>query len=232
MVSLHRHCGLEKLKQDGDYLLKGQRGRDFTADLATGEGTDMLLTKQLRILNWLLLLKLQSMRIPIEATAGMSARVKYTTEFVTLLDYDNVKDSRLVEELLYLQELHRLGDFYVFATNEFGRHVICVDRLILREELEVVNTSTCDAVFKRGIRINEYRTWILRVIGKGDRPKPRYLYSVESPYNGQHLQSQAHAEFLQRYYGAPVRLVKPDGNHELEIQGYKTASKTSTKDLK
>lgn len=192
----------------------------------------MLLTKQLRILNWLLLLKLQSMRIPIEATAGMSARVKYTTDFVTLLDYDNVKDSRLVEELLYLQELHRLGDFYVFATNEFGRHVICVDRLILREALEVVYNSTCDAVFKRGIRINEYRTWILRVLGKGNRPKPRYLYSVESPYNGQRLQSQAHAEFLQRYYGAPVRLVKPDGNHELEIQGYKTASKTSLKDIK
>ena len=192
----------------------------------------MLLIKQLRIFNWLLLLKLQSMKIPIEATAGISARIKYTTEFIILLDYDNVKDSRLVEELLYLQELHRLGDFYVFATNEFGRHVICVDRLSLREALDVVNTSTCDAVFKRGIRINEYRTWILRGLGKGDRPKPKYLYSAPSPYNGQRLQSQAHGKFLQRYFGANVRLVNPDGNDELEIQGYKTASKTSTKDLK
>jgi hypothetical protein len=172
------------------------------------------------------------MRIPIEATAGISARIKYTTEFITMLDYDNVKDDRLAEELLYLQELYTLGDFHVFATNEFGRHVICIDRLMLREELEVVNSSTCDAVFKRGIRVNEYRTWILRVIGKGDRPKPHYMYSVESPYNGQRLQSQAHAEFLQRYYGAPVRLVNPDGNHELEIQGYKTSNKTSAKDLK
>ena len=192
----------------------------------------MLLIKKFRIFNWLLLLKLQSMKIPIEATAGVSARIKYTTEFSILLDYDNIEDSRLVEELLYLQELYKLGDFYVFATNEFGRHVICVDRLQLREALEVVYGSTCDAVFKRGIRINEYRTWILRGLGKGERPKPRYLYSVESPYNGQRLQSQAHGEFLQRYYGVPVRLVNPDGNTELEMQGYKTGSKVSEKDLK
>ena len=192
----------------------------------------MLLTKQLRIFNMQLVLTFQSMRIPIEATAGISARIKYTTEFTILLDYDNVKDSRLVEELLYLQELFGLGDFYVFETNKFGRHVICVDRLRLKEALKVVNTSTCDAVFKRGIRINEYRTWILRVLGKGDRPKPRYLYSVESPYNGQRLQSQAHSEFLQRYYGTPVKLVRPDGNQELETQGYKTSNKVSAKDLK
>jgi hypothetical protein len=37
----------------------------------------------------------------------------------------------------------------------------------LNQALEVVNNSTCDAVFKRGIRINEYRTWILRGLGKG-----------------------------------------------------------------
>lgn len=192
----------------------------------------MLLIKKLRIFRWLLLFKFQSMKIPIEATAGISARIKHTTDFVIFMDFDNVKDERLVEELTYLQELFTLGDFHVLATNEFGRHAVCIDRLTLKEALEVVYASTCDAVFKRGIRINEYRTWILRVIGKGDRPKPRFLYSVKSPYNGQRLQSQAHGQFLQRYYGVNVRLVNPDGNTELEIQGYKTASKTSTKGLK
>jgi hypothetical protein len=180
----------------------------------------------------MILFLFQAMKIPIEATAGISARIKYTTEFVIMLDFDNVKDERLVEELTYLQELFKLGDFHVLATNEYGRHVICVDRLRLREALEVVYNSTCDAVFKRGIRINEFRTWVLRGIAKGDRSKLKYLYSIQSPYNGQHLQSQAHAKFLQRYFGADVRLVNPDGNDELETQGYKTASKTSMKDLK
>lgn len=208
---------------------KGLRERGFGEKSIT---KNMLLTKKLRIFDWMLLFKYQLMRIPIEATAGMSARIKYTTEFVIFLDYDNIKDERLVEELTYLQELFGLGDFHVFATSEFGRHAVCIDRFPLREALDVVYNSTCDAMFKRGIHMNEFRTWILRALEKGDRPKPKYLYLVESPYNGKRLQSQAHGEFLQRHYAAGIRLVNPDGNHELETQGYKTGSKTSTKDLK
>jgi hypothetical protein len=180
----------------------------------------------------MILFLFQSMKIPIEVTAGISARIKYTTEFVVFMEFDNVEDSRLVEELIYLQELFHLGDFYVFKTSQFGRHCVCLDRLQLRNALAVLNNSTCDAMFKRGIRINEYRTWVLRGLGKGERKKPQFAYVIESEYNGKQLQSQAHSEFLQQYYGAPVRLVNPDGNHELEIQGYKTASKTSSKDVK
>jgi hypothetical protein len=172
------------------------------------------------------------MRIPIEATAGISARVKYTTRYTIMLDYDNIKDSRLVEELIYLQEQYAIGDFYIFATNEYGRHAICVDTLSLKKTLDIIYNSTCDSVFKRGIRISEYRTWLLRVLSKGNRPPPKYIYSVESPYNGRRLQSQAHGEFLKQYYNAPVRLVNPDGNYELETQGYKTSNKTDLKDVK
>ena len=88
----------------------------------------MIITKQLRILDRMLLLKFQSMKIPIEPTAGMSARVPFTTEFTIFLDYDNIKDDRLREELVYLQEVYGLGDFLVLSTNEFGRHAICLDR--------------------------------------------------------------------------------------------------------
>jgi len=176
-------------------------------------------------------LKFQTFDTPIEPTAGISARIPHTTEYVILLDYDNVVDPRLRDELVYLQELHHLGDFHVFATNEFGRHVACIDRLPLRKALQVVHTSTCDFNFKQGVRINEYRTWILRALEKGNRPKPKYLYSIESNYNGRRLQSEAHGLFFLNYYGAQIRLAKPDGNTELEVQGYKTGSKINVKDL-
>jgi hypothetical protein len=185
-----------------------------------------------RIFGKMFLLHLQSMDIPKAPTAGISARIPHTTEFVTFLDYDNITDPRLVDELLYVQELHRLGDFHIFRTQNFGRHVICIDRLLLKEALDVIYTSTCDATFARGTRINEYRTWILRGLEKGNRNRPRYLYSVESPYNGQRLQSQAHALFLQYYYGAKVRLKNPDGNSILEVQGYKTANKLDVEAIK
>jgi hypothetical protein len=66
-----------------------------------------------RIFGKMWLLHFQSMDIPKAPTAGISARIPHTTEFVTFLDYDNITDERLVDELLYLQELHRLGDFRV-----------------------------------------------------------------------------------------------------------------------
>jgi hypothetical protein len=184
-----------------------------------------------RILGKMFLLHFQSMDIPKAPTAGISARVSHTTEFVPFLDYDNMVDPRLVDELLYLQELHTLGDFHVLSSSEYNRHAICLDRLFLRQALRVVYDSTCDATFARGVRINEYRTWILRGLEKGNRDRPKYLYTVESPYNGQRLQSQAHALFLQHYYGAKVRLTKPDGNTILETQGYKTGKKIDMKDV-
>ncbi|MCW4004577.1 MAG: hypothetical protein NWE95_11770 [Candidatus Bathyarchaeota archaeon] len=185
----------------------------------------MRLNLTFRFLGQMFLLHLQSMAIPKAPTTGLSARIPHTTDYALFLDYDNIKDQRLVDELQYLQELYGLGDFHVLATSEFGRHVVCTDRMPLKEALEVVYNSTCDQLFKRGIRINEYRTWILRTQEKGSRPKPRYLYSVESPYNGERLQSQAHAMFLKMHYGAKIRLVNPDGNNTLDFQDYKTGSK-------
>lgn len=177
-------------------------------------------------------LKLQHFNTPVAPTMGVSARIPHTSEYMLFMDYDNIKDERLVDELQYLQELYYLGDFHVLATNEFGRHSICIDRLRMRDAVEVIENSSCDYNFKRGIHINEFRTWILRVLEKGSRPKPQYFYPVESPYNGKRLQSEAMGLFLQHYYGARVRLANPDGAYELEVQGYKTGSKLNVKKLK
>ena len=185
-----------------------------------------------RIFDKMFLVHIQTMTIPKAGTVGMSARVPYTVEYVLFLDYDNMKDERVVEELVVLQENYKLGDFHVSATNEFGRHAVCIDRMLLVEALEVVYASSCDYLFKRGIRINEFRTWVLRCFEKGERDRPKYLYTVESPYNGERLQSQAHGLFLKRHYGVPIRLTNPDGNYLLTFQDYKTSSKVKLKDVK
>lgn len=57
------------------------------------------------------------------------------------------------------------------------------------------------------------------------------LRTIESHCNGQRLQSQTHAMFLKVFYGVNVKLVNPDGNTEIEIQGYETSSKVTMKDL-
>jgi len=203
----------------------------------------MRLNVTLRIRGKMYLFHFQSMNIPWAKTIGISSRVPYSSHFVPFLDYDNTLDEVLkIHELPFLQELFHLGDFAVLETSQYSRHAICCDRLSLREVVEILDNSSCDYAFKKGIHFNEYRTWILRVVEKGNRPKPRFLYNVRSPHNGQHLQSQAHAVFLQNYYGPKIRLVNPDGftklkirrpdgtievvdAQSLEIQSYKTGSK-------
>jgi len=184
-----------------------------------------------RIFDKKFLVHFQSMTIPRTGTVGMSARVPYTVEYVLYYDYDNRKDEGVIEEQVVLQENYKIGDSHVFYTNEFGRHVVCIDRMPLREAREIVMASTCDFNFKYGYRINEFRTWILRVLEKGERDRPKYLYSIPSPYNGMRLQSHAHGHFLKYFYGADVRLTNHDGNTELGIQRYKTSSKVKLEDL-
>jgi hypothetical protein len=185
----------------------------------------MILDFTIKIFKWKFLVYVQSIAIPTVKTRGFESRVPHTTEHVILLDFDNVLDAVLKEDILpYLQELFSIGDFYVFATSElFKRHSICIDRMPLREAYAVICNADCDGSFVKGARINEFRSWVLRAGPKGKRPIPKYLYTVESPYNGKRLQSQAHAQFLKAWYGVPVRLVNPDGNDALlNFQEYKT----------
>jgi hypothetical protein len=183
------------------------------------------------VLDRYILLHFQTMKVPKTPTKGISARIPHTSLFVPFLDFDNITDDRLDDELTYLQELFHLGDLHIFKTNEFGRHVIGTDCLAPRLCLEVIEASSCDWVFKRGIRINEFRTWVLRGWEKGERERPVHLRTIESPYNGEHPQSMGHAKFLEAFYGVHTRLVNPIGSEEIEIQGYSTSSKVTMKQL-
>jgi hypothetical protein len=156
---------------------------------------------------------------------------KYGEDRLIVSSAGNKPADKVNPVVMEVRARYRLGDFHVFKTSEFGRHVICIDALPLREALDVVYASTCDEMFKRGVRINDYRTWILRNWEKGERGRPQYLRTIESPYNGQRLQSQVHAEFLKAFFGAKVRLVNPDGNDEIEINEYNTSSKVTAKEL-
>jgi len=191
----------------------------------------MRLKTTFRLRNLMFLVHIQSITVPRTGTVGISARVPYTVKYILFLDYDNIEDEMLVEEAVVLQDDLTLGDFHVFTTSEYGRHVVCIDRLPFREACDIVKQSTCDHDYKGGYRINEYRTWILRCFEKGERDRPKYLYSVPSPFNGLRLQSRVHGMFLERFYGADVRLTNPDENTVIGVQSYKTSSKVKLEDL-
>jgi hypothetical protein len=171
-------------------------------------------------------LKFQIMKkLEVRVEGGVSSRIPDTSLHVTFLDYDNIVDERLIEELRFLQEEFQIGNFHVLETRNEGRHAVCVDALQFKDILEIVRFSSCDLMFKKAPRINEYRCWVLRYAKKGNRDEPKYLYTVESPYEGQNLQSRCHAKYLLNF-GIKIDLKKPFGPEEIEVQDYNTGKRT------
>lgn len=176
---------------------------------------------QIGTLSLLLELGVSSQKI---ITTGVSSRISSTTYHILLLDYDLIDDDRLKEELVWLQELFKIGDFIVFETNKYGRHALCLDVLDIKTVLKIVRSSNCDETFKFAPRINPKRSWVLRFDKKGNREAPRYLYTIKSPYEGRNRQSRGHAKYL-RKYGLRVKLKQPYGPREVERQTYFTTEK-------
>jgi len=110
-------------------------------------------------------------------------------------------------------------------TRNKGRHAVCIDALRPRDQKEIVDFSSCDLMFKKAPRINEYRCWVLRYAKKGNRDEPEYLYTVESPYEGKNLQSLGHAKYLLKF-GIEIDLKNPYGTEEIEVQDYNTGKRT------
>ena len=158
-------------------------------------------------------------------TEGVSSRIPDTTLHVIFLDYDNIVDERLIEELRFLQEEFEIGNFYVFETSDKGRHAVCIDALRFKDVLEIVRFSSCDLMFKMAARINEFRCSVLRFEKKGNRDAPKFRYTVESPHEGKNLQSRGHAKYLLKF-GITVDLKNPFGPEEIEIQAYNTGKRT------
>ena len=184
----------------------------------------MLLSSIFKIGNYSLLLKMQVYRKLDVRTEGFSARIPNTSFFIIPLDYDNIEDNRLDEELKYLQDQFEIGNFYVFKTSDYGRHAVCIDALRFRDVKEIVDFSSCDLMFKKAPEINEYRTWVLRYGKKGKREPPQHMRSITSLHEGENLQSRCHAKYLLNF-GVEIELKKPFGGESLEVQEYNTVGR-------
>ena len=185
-----------------------------------------------KIKDYNILLKFQIYKKLGVRTRGPESRVPNTSLHTVFLDYDNIvatvnekqNEERLIEELRFIHEEFEIGNFYVFETRFDGRHAICVDALTFRDVKDIVDFSSCDIKFKSAPRINEYRCWVLRCDTKGNRPAPKYLYTVESAYEGQNPQSLGHAKYLEKF-GLKIDLKNPIGTEEIRVQEYSTAEK-------
>jgi hypothetical protein len=157
-------------------------------------------------------------------TTGISSRIAGTNLHCCFLDFDCTSDDVLQDELKWLQRVHKCGNFIVLKTSDIGRHAICLDAMEPSEVFQVIMSSSCDEMFKTAPTMNTKRSWVLRCGKKGNRGAPTYAYTVKSRHEGKNLQSRGHANYLQTF-GVKVKLKRPFGPNEVEIQTYYTRKK-------
>jgi hypothetical protein len=184
----------------------------------------MLLSRVTKIGDYSVFIKVQVLKALKIRTHGLEAAVKGTPYYVTFLDFDNIVEETLKEKLVALQEVFELGNFYVFETGDMSYHCVCIDALTPKEVYAIEGTSGVERAFKNSIFINEYHTWILRNDDKGDRPSPKFLYTVKSRYEGQNPQSSGHSTYLKKF-GIEIELKMPVGENRVGIEGYNTSDR-------
>lgn len=177
-----------------------------------------------------ILVKLVAMKLPDTQTQGMDSRCEDGLH-IGFLDYDKIDfDFMTKVEIPTLQDQFRLSNYYVFDSGRAkekmrGFHTVCLDKLPLAEWYQIIRHSSCEYAFKEAPRVfNEYKSWVIRTEAKANRTKPRYLFTVKSPF-ANHPQSLAHALFLTQHYGVPVDLKNQDDLLEMSFCSYKTYSK-------
>ena len=162
---------------------------------------------------------------PKKRTWGKTNWIPGTNKYVLFYDYDMIDLEHLIHEIKALIEEFEIGNHYIFQTKENGYHVICLDHFYLHEVKIITMSSSCDLGFVIAPRYDVYRSWVLRDTNKGKRNKPKYLMTIKSPYEGLRLQSSAHAEFLNKYYGCNIKLINPDGGELLRLESHLTAKR-------
>jgi len=156
---------------------------------------------------------------------GYSSRTQ-DGRYVLFHDYDNLDKESIVNELKYLQEVHNLGDYYLFRMDrENSFHAVCIDTFSLRDAYKIQQETACDLAFIHSIKNLQTKEWILRWGKKGFRDCPEFDCVVKSKY-GCRIKSMAHGLFMKKM-GVAIDMKKGkwDGNKLLAFVDYDTANR-------
>jgi len=150
--------------------------------------------------------------------------------YVIFCDYDDLALNEIVAELQFIQEKFALSDFYIFKLDrENSWHAVCLDKVTLAQCWEILHVTSCDGAFVNSVKNLNTRKWVLRIDKKGGRNAPKFELTIHSPFQSK-TKSNAHAEFLKRYWGVPIEKTgKFDSAKEIGIIRYNTASRVKSK---
>ncbi len=156
---------------------------------------------------------------------------------VLFIDYDDILWRLVESELKYIQEKYNLSPFYIFVTKEqldpngelYGNYIcVSIAKKKFKEVAEILSELHCDSSYKFVPLSYRFKTWVLRLTGKGKKSSPKFkcvVGNIKKEYKQE--VSQAHLETIKKVYPEipKIKYKNLDGNHEIYLTGYLTASK-------
>lgn len=164
-------------------------------------------------------------KCPEAITTGISSRCE-DGRHILFFDYDNLDISQVEDEIAFLQEFFKLSTAYIFTTGRRDSfHVIIPDKFSVSEAYKILSESNMDINYLNMVKKVKGRDWVLRVVGKGERAKPKFVELISSKHNERET-STAHLLFMRKYYKVPlVEYAKEDGLTLLPIISYNTGNR-------
>lgn len=162
---------------------------------------------------------------PNKRVTGINSRIPGTNKHTVMLDYDEIEQWVLEDELRALQEDFQLGDFHLLRGSESSFNPVCLDEVPLFELRQIQLRSSCDLAYMTAPRYDTHRGCVTRITMKGNRPVQQYAKSLlHKTQRKQHLGS---AKVLESVFGVPLELLQnSDGNERVMIEKYLTGRRT------
>lgn len=149
--------------------------------------------------------------------AGITNKCK-DGKYVLFLDYDDVPEEWVVEELSFLVKEFFLGDTHLFKTNN-GFHAICTTKRSLRNIIEVMRDSSTDSAYKWVPLKRARKVWTLRTTEK-DGKKPEFITTVKGNNRADNKESKPHNEILRKLYSLEIPTSRDDGEEDFWTAHY------------
>lgn len=142
---------------------------------------------------------------------------------VPYLDYDFTEYQLIEDELKHLQQIFNLGNIYILQSSEKKFHAICLTKLTAKEFIELLESSSCDAAFKKIPRFRSIRNWVLRCYSKDIKHEPRIISTL--PNKTKRQESSAHFSMLKMLHKEISKIQNPDSLSKITLVSYKTTER-------
>lgn len=127
---------------------------------------------------------------------------------VLFIDWDNCVKWLVLEDMKRLQEKYNLPPFYLFTTKEekesgytIGNyHGICLSKHNSKEIHDMLADTNCDFNYVTMNRRSFFKSWVLRLSKKGNRPKPKFVGIIGENINLDEEISKAHFKLIKKIY--------------------------------